>query len=338
MKRAFVTGATGFVGSHLARALLERGVEVRCLVRDSSPRDNLTGLGVTTATGDLRDLDSLRRGIDGCDAAFHCAADYRLFVPDPESMYASNVEGTRNVMRAAADCGVERLVYTSTVGALGIDPSGKPADERTPVRFENMIGHYKKSKFLAERLAEEWAGRGLPVVIVNPSAPVGDADIKPTATGQMILDFLDGRMRAYVDTGLNLVDVRDVAQGHLLAAERGRVGEKYILGNRNLSLKAILEMLAEITGIPAPTIKLPHWVPLAVSAVDTTVSRLARRRPRVSIDAVRLSRHHMYFDSAKAIGELGCPQTPVEQALQRAVAWFETAGYSKLSKVRASAG
>jgi dihydroflavonol-4-reductase len=338
MKRVFVTGASGFVGSHLARALLDRGVEVRCLVRKSSPRDNLAGLAVETLLGDLRDPASLRRGIQGCDVVFHCAADYRLYVPSPESMYASNVEGTRNVMRAAADGGVERVVYTSTVGALGIDPSGHPADEKTPVRFDDMIGHYKKSKFLAERVVEDWAERGLPVVIVNPSAPVGDADLKPTATGQMILDFLDGKMRAYVDTGLNLVDVRDVAQGHLLAAQHGRVGEKYILGNRNLSLKAILDLLSKITGTPSPTIKLPHWVPLAVSAVDTTVSRLARRQPRISVDAVRLSRHHMYFDASKAIGELGLPQNPVEQALQRAVAWFEDAGYTSVEKARVRAG
>jgi len=224
--RAFVTGATGFVGSHLVRALLERGDRAVCLVRDDSPRRNLEGLDVRTVVGDLRDADSLRRGIDGCDTVFHCAADYRLYVPDPREMYASNVDGTRNVMQAASDCGVGRVVYTSTVGALGLRRGGEPADENCPVSVDDMVGHYKRSKFLAERVAEEWAGRGLPVVLVNPSAPVGEQDVKPTATGQMIVDFLNGRMGAYVQPGLNLIDGRDTAAGHLLAAERGRVGER----------------------------------------------------------------------------------------------------------------
>lgn len=325
--QAFVTGATGFVGSHLAQALLERGDRVTCLVRESSPRLNLRDLAVETAVGDLRDLDSLRRAMQGADVVFHCAADYRLFVPDPAAMYASNVDGTRNILQAASDLGVERVVYTSTVGALGHEPSGAPANEDTPVSLDDMVGHYKRSKFLAERVAEEWAGRGLPVVIVNPSAPVGDRDVKPTATGQMILDFARGRMPAYVETGLNLVDVRDVARGHLLAAERGQPGRKYILGARNMSMKEILELLSQLTGIKAPRIKLPHWVPLTVAAVDTFVARLTRRHPRVPLDAVRLSRHTMYFDASRAVEELGLPQTPVEQPLERAVAWFRDNGY-----------
>jgi dihydroflavonol-4-reductase len=327
--RALVTGASGFVGAHVVRALLTQGDEVRCLVRDTSPRANLEGLPIDTVPGDLRDPSSVKRAIDGCARVFHCAADYRLHVPDPESMYASNVEGTRNVLAASHDCGVERVVYTSTVGALGLTRDGSPADETTPVELDQMIGHYKRSKFLAERVADEWADKGLPVVIVNPSAPVGDLDVKPTATGQMIVDFLCGRMRAYVDTGLNLVDVRDVAQGHLLAAEHGRPGERYILGHRDLTLKQICDSLAEISGLPAPTIKLPHWVPLAAAAVDKSFSRLAGRDPRISLDAVRLARHRMFFDPSKAVRELGLPQTPVEDALRRAVDWFREHGYTE---------
>ncbi len=320
----FLTGATGFVGWHVLQALLRRGDRVRCLVRAQS-RHLLADQPVEPLHGDLRDAGSLRAGIDGVDEVYHCAADYRLFVPDPDAMYAANVEGTRNVLRAAAASGVRRVVYTSTVGALGLEPDGRPADETTPVSLDDMVGHYKRSKFLAERVAEEWAGRGLPVVIVNPSAPVGERDIKPTATGRMILDFLEGRMPAYVDTGLNLVDVRDVAAGHLLAAERGRVGEKYILGHSNLTLRSILESLARIAGRPRPRIRLPHWVPLVAAAAETRWASLCGREPRLSLDAVKLSRHKMFFDAGKAVRELGLPQTPVNAALERAVAWFREA-------------
>jgi len=327
--RAFLTGASGFVGSHVARTLLRRGHEVRCLVRPSSPRTAIAELPVETVEGDLRDAGSVRRAMTGCRAVYHCAADYRLYVPDPRAMYATNVDGTRNVMSAAHDLGVERVVYTSTVGALGLTADGSPADETTPVTIASMVGHYKRSKFLAERVADEWAARGLPVVIVNPSAPVGENDVKPTATGQMIVDFLDGRMKAYVDTGLNLVDVRDVAEGHVLAAEKGRPGEKYILGNRNLTLKEICDLLAAVSGRPTARVRLPHWVPLLASAVDTAVSRVAGREPRLAMDAVRLARHRMFFDCAKAVRELGLPQTPVEQALERAVTWFDGRGYTR---------
>ena len=329
--RVLVTGGTGFVGGHLVRALLDRGHEVRCLARAESRLDNLDGLAVEIVTGDLTDREAVRRAVAGSDQVYHCAADYRLYVPDPERMYASNVDGTGNVLQAAADHGVARIVYTSTVGALGLNPSGDPADETTPVSLEAMVGHYKRSKFLAERVAEEWARRGLPVVIVNPSAPVGDLDVKPTATGQMIVDFLNGKISAYVETGLNLIDVRDVAQGHLLAADRGRPGEKYILGHSNLSLKRILDILAGISGLRSPRVKLPHWVPLTVSALDTSWARLANRRPRFPIDAVKLSRYKMFFDAGKAVRELGLPQTPVEQALKRAVDWFRDRGYVRRS-------
>jgi dihydroflavonol-4-reductase len=317
--------------------LLDRGFEVRCLVRESSRLDNLNDLDVEVVRGDLARADDVLRAVRGCDHVFHCAADYRLYVPDPRTMYASNVEGTRNVMQAAAGAGVQRVVYTSTVGALGVFADGRVADETTPVGFADMVGHYKKSKYQAEQVVEEWAAEGLPVVLVHPSAPVGDHDVKPTATGQMIVDFLDGRMSAYVDTGLNLIDVRDVAAGHLLAAEHGRNGEKYILGNRNLTLKQILDILSQITGLPSPRVKVPHWVPLTVSAVDTWLARPLGRAPRVPLDAVRLSRKKMFFSPEKAVRELGLPQTPVEQALERAVEWFRRNGYVKQGARRWSA-
>jgi dihydroflavonol-4-reductase len=326
--KVLLTGATGFVGSELARALLARGESVRCLSRASSRRDNLEGLDVEIAVGDLTDRPSLDRAIVGCDTLFHCAADYRLFAHDPRELYASNVQGTDNMLAAAADANVSRVVYTSTVGALGLRGDGVPAGENTPVALKNMLGHYKRSKFLAERKADEWVARGLPVVIVNPSTPVGERDIKPTDTGKMIVDFLNRRIPAYVETGLNLIDVRDVAAGHILAAEKGRVGERYILGNQNLRLRHIFEALAEITGLPAPTKRLPHWIPIAFAAVDTTLARLIPgRQPRVSLEAARLARYMMFFDPQKAVRELGLPQTPVEQPLRRAVDWFTTHGY-----------
>ncbi|MEE2775178.1 MAG: hopanoid-associated sugar epimerase [Acidobacteriota bacterium] len=321
-----VTGGTGFVGAHLVRALLERGDRVRCLVRRESRRDNLDHLDVALAEGDLRDTDSLRRAVAGCESLYHCAADYRLWVRDPAELYDANVEGTRRLLTAAREAGVEKVVYTSSVGALGLEPDGSPANEDTPVSLEKMIGHYKRSKFLAERVVEEACDEGLAVVIVNPSTPVGDLDIKPTPTGQIILDFLNGRMPAYVDTGLNLVDVRDVAAGHLLAEQKGRVGEKYILGNRNLSLREILEVLSRLTGAAAPRFRVPHWVPALFAAGSAAVARLAGTEPRVSPESVRMSRHKMYFDSSKALRELGLPQTSVEEALERAVEWFRAVG------------
>ena len=324
--KVFVTGATGFVGWHLVEALLSRGDEVRCLARPASAA-LLDGSKSEVALGDLTDFESLRRGMRGVEAVYHCAADYRLYVDHPESMYAANVEGTRNVLRAASEAGVRRVVYTSTVGALGLNADASPADERTPVHFSDMVGHYKRSKFLAERVAEEWAAKGLPLVIVNPSTPVGERDIKPTATGRMILDFLRGKIPAYVDTGLNLVDVRDVAAGHILAMERGRVGEKYILGNKDMSLKAILDSLSRIAGLPSPRLRVPHWLPLAVAAADTALARVRGGTPRFELDAVRLSRKKMFFDPGKAVRDLGMPQTPVDQALERAVTWFRRQGY-----------
>ena len=320
--KSFVTGATGFVGWHVAKVLADRGDRVRCLVRPGTAPDGLNELPVEIVRGDLRDLDSLLAAIDGTDVVYHCAADYRLYVPDPKVMYASNVDGTNNIMRASSERGVRRVVYTSTVGTLGLHADGTPGDERTPVSLDKMTGHYKRSKFLAERVADDWAARGLPVVTVNPSAPIGERDVKPTATGQMIVDFLRGKLKAYVDTGLNLVDVRDVALGHVLAAEKGRIGEKYILGHRNMTLKSILDELARISGLPAPSVRLPHWIPLVAAYVDTSLARVLRRQPRIAVDAVRLSRYRMFFDNSKAGRELGLPQTPVEEPLRRAVEWY----------------
>ena len=322
-----VTGGTGFLGAHVVRALLARGRSVRCLVRASSRRRNLEGLDVEVVTGDLTDPASLARAVAGAETVYHCAADYRLYAADPRELYASNVAGTDNVMRAASESGARRVVHTSSVGALGLAADGAPADETAPIAESSMIGHYKRSKFEAEQIAQSWAAKGLPVVIVNPSTPVGELDVKPTPTGQMIVDFLNRRMPAYVDTGLNLVDARDVAQGHILAAERGRVGEKYILGNRNMTLKEILDALSRLTGLPSPRLRLPHWIPLAAAAADTFAARLAGRVPRIPLEGVRMSRHKMFFDAGKAVRELDLPQTPVEEALARAVAWFRENGY-----------
>jgi dihydroflavonol-4-reductase len=322
-----VTGGTGFVGAHVVRALLARGRAVRCLVRRESRRDNLEGLDVEIAVGDVRDRVSLARALGGVATLYHCAADYRLWVEDPGELSSVNVAGTQNVLAAAAEAGVAKVVYTSSVGALGLNADGSPANETTPVARKEVVGRYKKSKYDAERAAEAWAGRGLPLVIVNPSTPVGELDVKPTPTGQMIVDFVNGRLPAYVDTGLNVVDVRDVAQGHLLAAERGRIGEKYILGNRNMTLKEILDTLSRLTGLPAPTVRLPHAVPLAVAAASTLLANLTGRPPRVSLESVRMSMHRMFFDAGKAVSQLGLPQSPVEEALLRAVNWFREKGY-----------
>lgn len=322
-----VTGGTGFVGTHVVRALLAQGSAVRCLVRRESRRDNLNGLAVEIAWGDVADRASVARALEGVETLYHCAADYRLWAKDPEEISRVNVAGTQNVLAAAAEAGVKRVVYTSSVGALGLRSDGAPADETTPVSRGEVVGRYKKSKYDAERVAEAWARRGLPVVIVNPSTPVGERDLKPTPTGQMIVDFLNRRLPAYVDTGLNLVDVRDVAQGHVLAARLGKPGEKYILGHRDMTLKEILDALARLTGLPAPKVRLPHAVPLAAAALATLMARMTGRPPRVSLESVRMSRHLMYFSAGKAVRELGLPQTPVEEALGRAVAWFREHGY-----------
>lgn len=330
-----VTGGTGFVGSHLVRALLEDGAQVRCLVRSRGHSTNLDGLPVARVRGDLRDQDAVRRAFEGVRLAFHCAADYRLWARDPREIYRNNVEGTKNVLLAAARTGVERIVYTSSVGALGLDPSGRPADERTPVAESDMVGHYKRSKYRAERIAETFARDGVPVVIVNPSTPVGAMDSRPTPTGGIILDFLNGRTPAYVDSGLNIVDVRDVATGHLLAATRGRIGEKYILGGTNLTLKELYDRLARITGQASPRLRLPHWIPLAIAAVEAPIARLRGHPPRVALEAVRMSKKRMFFSSDKATRELGYAPGAVEPALQAAVSWFVERGYVNAARTPA---
>lgn len=325
---ALVTGGTGFIGANLVRELLASGSRVRVLARKGGDRRGLEGCAVEVVEGDLLDPPSLRGAVRGVRHVYHVAADYRLWAPDPRALYRANVDGTRHLLEAALEAGAARIVYTSTVGAVGIPAGGTPGDETTPVSLHDMVGAYKASKFLAERVAEELAARGAPIVIVNPSAPVGPLDIKPTPTGQMVVDFLQGRMVASLDTGLNLVHVRDVARGHMLAAERGRAGERYILGNQNLSLLEIFGLLARITGIPAPRFRVPYAVAWLAALGMEGVSRLTRRAPRVPLTAVRMARKRMHFSAAKAVRELGLPQTPVDVALSDAVLWFVERGYA----------
>ncbi len=323
-----VTGATGFVGSHVARQLLAAGHSVRALVRPTSNLKSLDGLPVERAEGDLRDVISLDRAMRGVRWVFHVAADYRLWASDPTELYRSNVEGTRRLFEVAAQNGVERVVYTSTVATVAVPSHGKGLpNEETHATLDQMIGHYKRSKFLAELEAIKAAAQGIPVVIVNPTAPVGPGDWKPTPTGKIIVDFLNGKMPAYVDTGLNLVAVEDVAAGHLLAAQKGRIGERYILGARNMTLREILEALAKITGRSAPRVRLPHAVALAAAYADELFARLAGREPRIPVEGVKMSRHRMFVASDKAEKELGYHPGSVEAALERAVRWYEAQGY-----------
>jgi len=323
-----VTGGTGFVGANLVRELLADGHRVRVLARKGGDRRALDGCDVEIAEGDLLDAPSVRAAVTGARAVYHVAADYRLWARDPRELYRANVDGTRHVLRAAGEAGVERIVYTSTVGAVGLPRDGGAGDERTPVSLADMVGPYKASKFLAERVVDEFCARGLPVVTVNPSAPIGPWDVKPTPTGQMIVDFLRGRMVASLDTGLNVVHVRDVARGHILAGERGRPGERYILGHRNLTLLEIFQMLARLTGIPAPRVRVPYALAWTAAAAMEGVAALTRRPPAVPLTAVRMARKRMFFSAAKAVTELGLPQTPAEDALADAVAWFVERGYA----------
>jgi dihydroflavonol-4-reductase len=326
-----VTGATGFVGSHVARQLVSAGHSVRVLVRRNSNLRALESLPLDRFQGDLRDSATLDRAMQGIRRVFHVAADYRLWTRHPEEIYESNVEGTRNLLAAAQRAGVERIVYTSTVATIAVPRHGALPNEGTHTTLDEMIGHYKRSKFLAEQVAVEAAASGVPVVIVNPTAPVGSGDWKPTPTGRIIVDFLSGRMPAYVDTGLNVAAVEDVAAGHLLASEKGRVGERYILGARNMTLKQILDALSAITGRPAPRVRLPHAVALAAGYADEWFSRIAGREPEIPVDGVKMSRHRMFVESDKAGRELGYKPTPVEAALERAVRWYEEHGYISLS-------
>ena len=329
---ALVTGATGFLGSHVARVLAEQGADLRLLVRPTSDLRNLDGLNADRAVGDLRDSASIATALSGCDVVFHVAADYRLWVRgrDCSEMYRSNVEGTRCLLEAARRHGVRRVVYTSSVATMGFESNsnGNVADEQSPVDIDDMIGHYKRSKFMAEQVAVEAARSGVDVVIVNPTTPMGERDIKPTPTGRIVVDFLKRKFPAYVETGLNLVDATECARGHVQALEKGRSGERYILGGENLTLKQILDRLAAITNLPSPSVKLPYVFALAAGVVDEMVTgRVLGREPRATIDAVRMGRKMMFVSSAKAERELGWRTVPVDGALRRSVDWFRANGY-----------
>ena len=308
--------------------LLAGGRTVRVLARKGSDRRALEGCAVEIAEGDLLDTGSLRAAVTGARRVYHVAADYRLWARDPRELYRANVDGTRHVLTAAAEAGAERIVYTSTVGALGIPKDGTPGDETSPVGLEDMVGPYKASKFLAERVADELAARGAPIVIVNPSAPIGPWDVKPTPTGQMVVDFLKGKMMGSLDTGLNVVHVRDVARGHVLAAERGRVGQKYVLGHRNMSLIEIFRVLAGLTGLRAPRFQVPYGVAWLAAFCMEGAARVTGGTPQVPLNAVRMAKKQMYFSAEKAVRELGLPQTPAEDALRDAVTWFVERSYA----------
>ena len=326
--KCFVTGASGFIGSNLVHELFARGHEVTALLRPGSDERGLNGATFERVTGDTSDRAALEKAMRGCDWCFHVAASYHLWLADYAPMYAANVDGTRNVIEAATTAGCSRIVYTSTVGCIGLPPAGVggvvPTDETAPVSEAHMSNHYKLSKWRAEVVARELAAKGAPVVIVNPSAPVGPRDVKPTPTGKVIVDFLNRQMPAYLDTGLNWVHVRDVAAGHILAAEKGRIGERYILGSAegNWTMKQAFDVLQEITGIPAPRFQVPYTVALAAAHVDELIARLTGKPPKAPLAGVRMARYKMFFNPAKAIRELGLPQTPPHQALADAVQWF----------------
>ena len=326
--RAFVTGGTGFIGSHVVRSLLQSEYQVTALVRPSSNLGNLQGLTVDIVKGDLNN-PNIWEQMRGCDYLFHVAAHYSLWQKDRELLYFDNIEGTRNILAAAQKAGIKRTVYTSSVAAIGVGKSGEIVDETYQSPVEKLVGDYKKSKFLAEQVAMEAAKKGQDIVIVNPSSPIGALDIKPTPTGDIILRFLRRQMPAYVDTGLNFIDVRDVAWGHLLALEKGKSGDRYILGNQNLSLKQLLEQLSQITNLPAPQISVPSWIPLTVAWIDEKILSPLGKTPTVPIDGVRMAQQPMYYDASKAIRELGLPQSPLNIALKDAVDWFVSNGYVK---------
>jgi dihydroflavonol-4-reductase len=323
--RVFVTGATGFVGSSVVRVLLEVGCQVRALVRPGADDRAIAGLPIERAIGDIRDAESLRPAMQGCAQVYHVAALYVYWTRNPAEVYATNVEGTRNVLAAAEAEGVERVVHTSSVATLGLPKDGSPGNEDTPVTLADMVSDYKRSKFMAEEVVCEFVDHGLPVVIVNPSTPIGVRDVKPTPTGRIVLDFITGRMPVYVDTGLNLVDVEDVALGHWLAAQKGKVGRRYILGGQNMTMKEILTTLAEISGRPAPRVRVPMWIAMLYAYSDVIRARLwPAYTPRGTPDMVRLAHKYMYFDTSRATTELGLPQSDPREALRKAVDWFQS--------------
>jgi len=329
--KALVTGATGFIGFHVTRILKNKSFEVRALVREGSNTSDLEALDVELVTGDIRDFESVCRALKGCQQVYHLAADYRLWVPDPETMYETNVRGTINVMQAALKIGIEKVIYTSTVGALGSAVKKKPANEKTPSRLKDMVGHYKKSKFIAEREVSRFVQKGLPAVIVNPSTPVGPMDRKPTPTGKIIVDFLNRKLPAYLDTGLNFVDVDDVAMGHWLASVHGRVGQKYILGNKNMTLKEFFKVLAKITGRKSPKIQLPYLPIMLAAYINEVFSKwITHRPPMIPLAGVKMAKNFMFFDCSKAVSELKMPQNPIERAIERAADWFVKRGYVRI--------
>jgi dihydroflavonol-4-reductase len=337
-----VTGASGFLGSHVARLLAERGERVLVLLRPTSQTRLLEGLAVERVSGDLRDASSLGSALAGVKTVYHVAADYRLWSRDPREIYESNVQGTRNLLEAARRAEVEKFVYTSTVGTVAVPRDGALPDENTGTSIDEMIGDYKRSKWLAEQEARQAWAAGLPVVIVNPTTPVGPGDAKPTPTGRIIVDFLNGRMPAYVDTGLNFVPVEDAAAGHLMAAERGRIGERYIIGGENLTLKQALDILSLVSGRAAPRMRVPHVLALGAAYADAALSRLVGREPQIPLDGVRMARHSMFVSTEKARAELGFSAGPIPAAFERAVRWYEASGYigaarrSAMAAVRAA--
>lgn len=327
--RVFITGATGFVGSHVARRYAAEGASLRLLTRKTSRLDTLAGIEADVVTGDLRDPEGLRSALSGCDALVHVAADYRLWVRDPQEMYAANVDGTRELLRLAREVGIERVVYTSSVATMGFKSDGSIVNEDTPVSLADMIGHYKRSKFLGEQEAIKAARDGQHVMILNPTTPIGPGDLKPTPTGRIIVDFLNRKFPAYVDTGLNLVDVDEVARMHFVALERGRPGERYILGGENLTLKQILDRMSAITDLPSPTRKVPHSVAMGFAFFDENITgRLLGKEPRATVEAVRMGKKMMFASSQKAEQELGFRVLPIYSALRGAIEWFVTHAYA----------
>ena len=324
--KILVTGAAGFLGSHLTRQLVARGADVRVLLRASSSNRAIADLPLEYMTGDLRDMASLDRALAGVQLVFHVAADYRLWSKRSQDIYDSNVGGTKNLLEAAKRAGVEQFIYTSTVATIAVDRPEHP-NEFTDARLEEMVGHYKRSKWMAEREVLEAAREGFPAIVAMPTTPVGPWDWKPTPTGKIILDFLNGKMPGYVETGLNFVGVEECAAGHILVAEKGRVGERYLLGGENLTLKAVLDLLAEITGLPAPTLKIPHGLALGVAYAETAFSRLIGREPQIPVEGVRIAQHIMFVDASRAVRELGFQPSLVRAAFERAVRWYETNGY-----------
>jgi len=327
--KVFVTGATGFVGSHVAQELSRHGADLRILIRSSSNLANLEAIPAETVVGDLLQVDALRSAVSGCDAVMHVAADYRLWVTDPDKMHATNVTGTRELLRLAREEGVPRVVYTSSVATMGFLSNGRPCDEATPVSLDNMIGHYKRSKYLAEQEAIAAARAGQQVIILNPTTPIGSGDIKPTPTGRIIVDFLKRKFPAYMDTGLNLVDVIEVARTHVKALTAGQPGERYILGGENLTLKQLLDKMSAITGLPSPTMRVPHSVAMMFAVWDQNFTgKLLGREPRATVEAVRMGKKMMFVSSAKAERDLGFHVVPVYAALRSAIDWFRANGYA----------